>query len=118
MNSRELRRALRLDVSGEVTTRIVDLDQAMELRDAGPGGFLLWSPVAIAPDIVHRVQFTAADGWTTTLPARSVHVRRLGDRGGTPIYAVGFAFVYDPAEATEQAVSDLIDKLTVTLSFD
>ena len=118
MNHRELRRALRLEVSGEVTTRLLDLDQPIELRDVGPGGFLLWSPVAIAPESVHRVQFTASDGWTTTLTARSVHVRRLGERGRAPVYAVGFAFVYNPAEATEQAIEHLIDKITASLSFD
>ena len=117
MDHREFRRALRLEVSGEVTTRLLDLAEAVELRDVGPGGFLIWSPVDIPAGAVHRVQFTTGDGWTTTLTARSVHGRRLGGRGLTTIHAVGFAFVFSPGEHAEAAVAQLIDKITAVLSF-
>ena len=117
MNHRDLRRALRLYGDGVLTARLLDLDQPIDLRDVGPGGFLVWSPAPIAPETVHRVQFTAADGWTTTLIARSVHVRRLGEPGRAPVYAVGFAFVFDLADASDQAVQHLIDKATSSLSF-
>jgi len=118
MTYRELRRALRLEVSGNVTTRLVALDLGVHLRDVGPGGFQISSPVPIAPESVHTVQFTLPDGWTTTLTARTVHARRVPSPIGPATYAVGFAFVFNPAEGTEHAVAHLIDRLTAVLSFD
>ena len=118
MSYREHRRALRLEVSGEVITRFVGIAEPVELRDVGPGGFLVWSRVPIALQSVQQVQFITGDGWTSTLTARAVHARRVGARGQTPLHAIGFAFVFAPGEPTEAAVSRLIDKITAVLSFD
>ena len=118
MSYREFRRALRLEVSGDVTTRLEGLDRLVELRDVGPGGFQIASPVPFAPETIHKVTFTTRDGWTTTLTARCVHARRLSAGGAPPTYAVGFAFVFSAAEGADHAIAFLIDKLTAVLSFE
>jgi hypothetical protein len=118
MSYREFRRALRLEVSGNVATRLVAVDRPVLLRDIGAGGFLIHSPVPITPGTLHRVEFRTADGWTTTLTARAAHSRLCGSLDGAPCHAVGFSFVVAPTDRTEQQVSHLIDRITAVLSFD
>ena len=118
MGYREHRRAVRVEVTGGVTTCLLAPDRLVQLKDIGPGGFLIHSPTAIPLAKVHRVRFATADGWQTTLSARSVHSRRCGGLGAPAVFAVGFAFVVNAAERTDEAVAHLIDKVTAVLTFD
>jgi hypothetical protein len=118
MGYREHRKAFRIAVSGGVCARLLAPERAVELKDIGSGGFLVHSPVPIPLATRHQVEFSTSDGWRTTLTARSVHSRFLNTPGVPATHAVGFAFVVDAAERTDEAVAQLIDRVTAVLSFD
>jgi hypothetical protein len=118
MSHLEHRRTVRLDVPGDLTTHLPGIAAPVELRDVGPGGFLILSPVAIPVGTVHLARFVDGDGAATTVTARVIHARRVSGPGEPALHSIGLAFVYGPGERTEVAVSRLIDRITAVLTFD
>ena len=113
MTGVEKRRAIRLQVNGEVAGRLTAIGQPLELRDLSSGGFLAEMTVRIPEGSVHHVVLTSNSGHTVKARARCAHVRRRTIRGHTT-FSIGFAFL----SIRDDEIEALLDLLTGRLSFD
>jgi hypothetical protein len=64
----------------------------MPLRNVGPGGALIESHVALAPESIHRVTF-ACNGQESTAEVLVRHVRPMVSLQGKKTYLIGVEFL-------------------------
>lgn len=111
------RRFPRLEVMGRVEGQLVPLDLPLVLRDLSRGGFSCESTVPFPPGTAHQFRFTTPAGAVVTLEASAIHCRLTRvDADGQHAYISGLEF--QSSEATDQAVSILVDTLSSVLSMD
>jgi len=107
----DVRRAPRLAVLGQIHGRVAALDVPVALKDLGPGGFALVSPVEFFPGAIHEFQFTTVDRSTVTLSAEVVHGMRFHDPSGPPQFLVGFRFLRGGSPVIDRTIRRLLDSL-------
>ncbi len=90
----------RFDIVGDLPGTL-ETALRVPLENVGMGGALLHSHMALAPDSVHRVTFTAG-GQDFTTPVKVRHVREMASADGERSFFIGVEFVsLDPVMLEE-----------------
>jgi hypothetical protein len=111
------RRSPRLEIMGTLSGHVVSVNRRVELRDLSFGGFAAETEDPFTPGSIHKFRFTTQDAGTAELWARTVHCRAKVASNGSPVYAIGFEFLYQGSRAVRDAINVLIDAATGDMTF-
>ena len=114
----EQRRALRLEVYGDVVTRLLAIPHPVQLIDISPAGCLIESMAPLPVGTEHEMAMTMSDGDRMSVVGRVAHCEQRGFIGRLPRYGIGFAFVHSDAQRPRDSIERLIERLTTRLAFD
>ena len=106
----ERRRVPRLEVLGRIQGRLVSLPLPVELRDMGPEGFSVESPLPFPQGERRLFLFTTAGGVQVLIEGGAAHCRPDG-RDDTR-YITGFRFVRSRLTDTDADIGVLLDALS------
>jgi len=110
MHLKERRRMPRLEVLGRIQGRLVSLPLPVELRDMGPDGFSVESPLPFPPGDRRLFLLTTAGGLQILIEGATVHCRP--DDREDARYVTGFKFVHSRLTDTNADVAVLLDALS------
>jgi len=103
-------------VLGRIQGRLVSLPLPVELRDMGPGGFSVESPLPFPEGARRLFLFTTAGGLQVLIEGAAAHCRP-DDRGDAG-YITGFRFVRSRLTDTDADVVVLLDALSGLADFE
>ena len=107
----ERRRAPRVEVLGQLHGSIVALRMSVVVRDIGPGGFSIETPLPFPKHSAQQFRFSTPDGEKDVLlNGQSVHCLRVSPGNDRPRYLTGFSFVLDDDQSRRE-VEALLAKL-------
>jgi hypothetical protein len=116
MFTNERRGAPRLRVLGRIQGRLVSLPLPVELRDMGPAGFSVESPLPFPDGARRTFLLTTAGGLQVLIEGAAAHCRP--DHNDRPRYVTGFRFVNSRLTDTEADVTVLLDALSGVADFE
>jgi hypothetical protein len=105
----ERRDAPRLQVLGRIQGRLLSLPLPVELRDMGPSGFSVESPLPFPVGTRRLFLFTTAGGLQVLIEGAAVHCRHDGEDAR---YVTGFRFVHSRLTDTNGDIGVLLDAMS------
>ena len=100
----------------ELHGRLVAMRVPISVRELGPGGFSIESPVPFPPGSRHQFRFITSQDEVILVEAAAVHTRPAAPAGEASRYISGFAFCHLEPE-TADGVDRLLEALTSPLQF-
>ena len=110
MHVKERRRVPRLEVLGRIQGRLVSLPLPVELRDMGPDGFSVESPLPFPQGARRLFLLTTVGGLQVLIEGATAHCRP--DDRDDARYVTGFRFVHSRLTDTNADVTVLLDALS------
>lgn len=110
--SRERRRSPRIEILGRLHGNIVSLDMPITVLDISLGGLSIQAAVAFPASAIHEFKLALGDGSSTLMRGKILHSREVLLPDGTRVFVTGVAFVDDEPAEGDDAIGDLIDKMT------
>jgi hypothetical protein len=84
---------------------------AVVVRDVGPGGFSIETPIPFPRQSTHEFRFSGSQGGSdVVLRGESAHCLRVSGPDAEPRFLTGFTFVVDD-EASRRGVDALVESL-------
>lgn len=105
------RRSTRIELLGRLHGHSVTLDVPVRVIQISLGGMAIETRIPFPVGAVHAFRLTLGDDSTTEIVGRVMHCRDTSPVGSEPIYVTGVQFIEDDPDATEGAISNIINRV-------